>query len=136
MHFFMPLNPPTATHQMKKVRVVKGKPQFYEPTEVAQARDKLRAALAPHRPGTPLLGPVRLLTKWCFPSTLDHQNGAYRAIRPDTDNLQKLIKDVMTDLGFWKDDAQVASETVEKFWADLSGIYIEVEQLRSTQHDA
>ncbi len=40
----------------------------------------------------------------------------------------------MTDLGYWKDDAQVASETVEKFWADLPGIYIEIEQLGSTQH--
>ena len=49
--------------------------------------------------------------------------------KPDTDNLQKLLKDVMTDLGFWKDDALVASEIVEKFWAERPGIFIYVETL-------
>ncbi len=44
--------------------------------------------------------------------------------KPDTDNLQKLLKDVMTAVGFWQDDAQVASEIVEKFWAEIPGIYI------------
>lgn len=33
-------------------------------------------------------------------------------------------KDVMTELGFWTDDAQVASELCEKFWAEIPGIYI------------
>ena len=41
----------------------------------------------------------------------------------------KLLKDVMTDLGFWKDDAQVASEITEKFWSDVPGIFIKVENL-------
>ena len=30
----------------------------------------------------------------------------------------------MTELGFWMDDAQVASELCEKFWAEIPGIYI------------
>ena len=47
----------------------------------------------------------------------------------DTDNLQKLLKDCMTDLEYWKDDAQVASEIVEKFWSDTVGIYVKVEEL-------
>lgn len=49
--------------------------------------------------------------------------------KPDTDNLQKLLKDCMTKLGYWQDDAQVASEIVEKFWADTVGIYIKIEEL-------
>ena len=35
----------------------------------------------------------------------------------------------MTDLHFWLDDAQVASEIVEKFWAVRPGIYVKVEGL-------
>ena len=35
----------------------------------------------------------------------------------------------MTKVGFWKDDALVASEITEKFWADQPGIYIRIEEL-------
>ncbi|WP_236253677.1 RusA family crossover junction endodeoxyribonuclease [Streptococcus mitis] len=59
----------------------------------------------------------------------DKVNGQYKTTKPDTDNLQKLLKDCMTKLGYWQDDAQVASEIVEKFWADTVGIYIKIEEL-------
>ena len=77
----------------------------------------------------PLTGPLRLTVKWLFPITGKHQDGEYKATRPDTDNLNKLLKDVLTDLHFWKDDAQVASEIIEKFWAQRTGIYIRIEKL-------
>ncbi len=72
---------------------------------------------------------MRLITKWCFPVLGKHQSGEYKTSKPDTDNLVKLLKDVMTELHFWKDDAQVASEITEKFWSDLPGIYVKVESL-------
>ena len=56
-------------------------------------------------------------------------DGEYKITKPDTDNLQKLLKDCMTAVRFWSDDAQVASEVVEKFWADIPGIYIRVTEL-------
>lgn len=31
--FFLPMQPPTVTHQEKQVHVVNGKPVFYEPSE-------------------------------------------------------------------------------------------------------
>ena len=50
--------------------------------------------------------------------------------RPDTDNLQKLLKDCMTRCGFWKDDAQVVREIVEKRWSDEpTGIFVEIKSL-------
>lgn len=125
----MPMIPPTATHQEKQVRIVNGKPVFYEPAELKAARAKLEAHLAGHRPKRPLEDGVRLVVKWCFPRG-QHKAGEYRITRPDTDNLQKLLKDCMTHVGFWKDDAQVASEIVEKFWADVPGIYICAEEIR------
>lgn len=127
--FFLPMLPPTTTHQEKQVAVVKGKPVFYEPAELQDARVKLEAHLAGYAPERRCQGAVRLLVKWCFPITRGRHDGQYKTTRPDTDNLQKLLKDVMTGLGFWKDDAQVASEIVEKFWAKRPGIYISVEEL-------
>jgi Holliday junction resolvase RusA-like endonuclease len=127
--FFLPVLPPTSTHQEKQVHVVNGKPVFYEPAEVKAARQKLRAHLGRHVPAEVFIGPVRLTTWWCFPASGRHRNGEYRASRPDTDNLVKLLKDVMTELHFWKDDAQVASEVTEKYWADIPGIYVKVESL-------
>lgn len=129
MEFFMAMIPPTVTHQEKQIHVVNGKPVPYEPTELKAARQKLCAHLSKHKPKDKYIGPVELLTKWCFPAKGTHANGEYRTSRPDTDNLQKLLKDCMTDVGFWKDDALVCREIAEKFWADVPGIYIRIEEL-------
>ena len=103
---------------------------FYQPDRLKAAREKLTRQLKTHRPVEPIEGAVRLLTKWCFPLNTRHKiDGEYKITRPDTDNLQKMLKDVMTEVGFWKDDAQVASEIIEKFYARIPGIYIRVEQL-------
>ena len=128
--FFMPMKKvPTVTHQEKQVHVVNGKPVLYEPAELKAARAKLQAYLGQHVPEERFLGPVRLTTWWCFPVTGKHKNGEYKTSKPDTDNLVKLLKDVMTGLRYWNDDAQVASEVIEKYWADLPGIYVKVESL-------
>lgn len=124
--FFMPMQPPTSTAQLRQVRVVAGKPQFYEPPAVRDARAKLIAHLAQHRPPAPLEGPLQVVLKWCFPRTGTHADGEYKATRSDVDNLAKLTLDVMTHLGFWNDDAQVASLVLEKFWASTPGIYVRV----------
>ena len=127
--FFMPMkSPPTVTHQEKQVTVRNGKPIFYEPPELKKARSQLMGSLMKHRPEQPFTGGVRLVVKWLFPKG-EHQSGEYRTTRPDTDNLNKLLKDCMTVTGFWKDDAQVASEVCEKFWSDIPGIWIRVEEL-------
>lgn len=126
--FFVPMQPPTITHQQKKVSVVKGKPVFYEPPELADARNKLAAHLAQHVPEKKFTGPLQLITKWCYPKG-SHKNGEYKTTKPDTDNMIKLLKDVMTSLGYWRDDALVASEITEKFWADVPGIYVCIKNL-------
>ncbi|GAF41144.1 crossover junction endodeoxyribonuclease RusA [Agrilactobacillus composti DSM 18527 = JCM 14202] len=128
--FFMPMkNVPRTTHQQKQVRVVHGKPVFYEPDALKEARAKLMSHLGPHSPQDEINAPIRLITKWCFPLSGQHKPGEYKATKPDTDNLQKLLKDCMTDLNFWRDDALVVSEITEKFWSDIPGIYVSIEVL-------
>lgn len=92
-------------------------------------RSKLTAHLAGHVPEQKYTGAVRLVTKWLFPITGKHKSGEYKTTKPDTDNLQKMLKDCMTDLGYWTDDALVASEVTEKFWGELPGIYIKIEEV-------
>ena len=132
IRFFLTMKPPTVTHQEKAVHVVNGKPVHYEPDRLKAARSKLMAYLGQHAPVAPLRGAIRLCVKWCFPVTGKHEDGQWKTTRPDTDNLQKLLKDCMTDLGYWKDDAQVASEIVEKFWSKVAGIYVNVLELEDT----
>jgi Holliday junction resolvase RusA-like endonuclease len=130
--FFMPMIPPTVTAQEHEVTVRKGKPAFYDPPELKDARAKLSAALAQHRPDKPYTVGVQLVVKWLFPIRGKcHKHGDYKTTRPDTDNLQKMLKDCMTKCGFWKDDALVASEICEKFWADVPGIWIYIEELEN-----
>lgn len=134
VEFFMPMKkPPTTTHQQKQVNlklsIQKGKPMFYEPDSLKQARSLLMAHLGQHVPDEIYTKPVRLFVKWCFPITGKHTNGKYKHTKPDIDNSQKLLFDCMTDLGFWKDDSLIVSLIAEKFWADLPGIYIKIEKV-------
>ena len=108
-------SPPTVTHQEKKVRVVKGKPFFYMPPELASARALLAAKLKPFAPPTPWDGPIHLGVSWAFCRPKSAKS-AWKTTKPDTDNLQKMLKDVMTECGFWKDDALVCSENIEKIY--------------------
>lgn len=129
MEFFMPMIPPTVTAQEHRVQVVNGHVVVYEPAKLKDARMKLEANLIAHRPETAITDGVRLTVKWLFPipNGSKHYNGEYRITKPDTDNLNKLLKDCMTRVGYWKDDALVCSEICEKFWAEKPGIYIRIE---------
>lgn len=127
--FFMPMNPPTVTQQMHRVKEINGKTIFYDSPELKDARVKLTAYLAKNAPKEKYTSAVRLVVKWLFPVNGAHWDGEYKTTKPDTDNLQKLLKDCMTKTGFWKDDALVASEIIEKFWAQCPGIYIKIENL-------
>ena len=133
MQFFIPMRPPTVTHNAKQLHTFMrgGRPcaVLHDSPELKDARAKLRSGLAPHAPAAPLGGPVRLVVKWLFPAEGRHPDGAWKTSKPDTDNLDKALKDEMTRLHFWHDDAQVASEISEKFWANTPGIFIRVEAL-------
>lgn len=125
--FFLAMAPPTATHQQVQVNF-KTK-SFYEPDNVKEARALFMERLSPFTPKEKFRGPIRLCVKWCFPMIDGANDGQYKDTKPDLDNSQKLLQDCMTKVGFWKDDSQVASLVLEKFWADIPGIYIWIEEL-------
>ena len=136
MKIFLLLDPPTTTAQMKKIGIVHGKPYVYTPENVKQAKDVIIKHLAPFKPEAPLTGPLELNVNWYFPKGTKHKHLEWRVTKPDTDNLEKMLKDCMTELGFWNDDAQVVSEHVDKVWSDEpTGIAIEIKPLNKFKED-
>ena len=102
---------------------------FYATPKLKAARAAFESLLRQHVPTEPIEGPVALTVEWRF-ATKTHKEGTYRVTRPDTDNLQKLLKDCMTRVGFWRDDAQVCREDVTKRWSrEKPGILIRVVSL-------
>lgn len=98
-------NPPKTTHQQKKVAVVKGKPIMYEGEALKKARYDIMAKIEKFKPDKPLDVPVRLKVVWVFTG-----KEGWRVQRPDTDNLDKLLKDCLTAQKFWRDDSYVVDE--------------------------
>ena len=131
MKFKLKMIPPTATAQQKGERVVGGYIHHYKKKNVAKAEAILRDALLPYVPEEPIENqPIDLSVVWMFPypkSARKHKQGMSRRkiTRPDTDNLNKMLKDVMTDMGFWKDDALICTETILKLYSDEPGILID-----------
>ena len=130
MKLFLLMEPPTVTAQQAKVAVVGNRPMFYKPEKVKAARQMLIRHLKPFKPPSPYEGAIELHVVWLFPKGKSHKHNEWRITKPDTDNLEKMLKDCMTEVGFWKDDAQVVKETVEKRWSDEpTGISIEMDKL-------
>lgn len=118
--------PPTATAQQKGVRIVRGKPIFYQKANVAKAERDLLRRLAPFRPDRPLEGAIEIEVRFVFEASFP---GMIRrkVTRPDLDNLLKLLLDCMTSLGFWHDDSQVSALRASKWEAAPGGAAILIE---------
>lgn len=127
LSFFLHMNPPTATYQEKGINW-KTKTQ-YNKQNASDARAKLRAHLVAHIPDEPFTGPIRMTVIWGFLAKGKHEIDTWSVEKPDLDNAQKALQDVMTELKFWKDDKQIASLQTSKIWTWHPGISISIEQL-------
>lgn len=127
LEFFMAMDPPRTTAQTAKSRTSKnGKYMRYKGKKLKDAERQLCLALEEHRPEEPAKGPVRLEVIWVFRQ--QRKTLKPKTTRPDTDNLQKLLKDCMTKCQFWADDALVYDEHVSKYWGPEPGIYIKIKE--------
>lgn len=129
MQFFLDIDPPTATAQEQKTTIRGGVVRKYDPPKAKAAKALLTQALRPYAPEIPADGPLALIVEWRFPRGTSHKRDKWKITRPDTDNLQKALKDIMTRLGFWVDDSRVCFEHVKKIYADHPGIMITVTRL-------
>jgi len=130
--FFIPCNPPTATAQQKGAFAMRdGGVRFFKKAKVKQAENSLYALLLPHRPESPMKGPLTLVVGFHFPWRKSESKRRMKEFaaypietRPDVDNIYKALGDVMTTLGFWNDDGQISSLCVHKLYSDKPGISI------------
>ena len=131
--FHLPIVPPKATSQTKRLVMVGGKPRFFPTKDHQQAEGDLLALCAEHAPPAPLEGPVSLSVSFTFPwRKSETKKRRARTLlpndkRPDLDNLVKLIGDVLTKLRFYNDDGQVSTLLVSKWWGDNVGISVSIE---------
>lgn len=102
----------------------------YRKANVQLARDMFTVKMKPYRPKQPSDRPIRLVVCLYFDISKPKKLwGKYKTTRPDCDNYVKEIKDVMTELGFWNDDAQVVDLRVIKRYSEKATIYISLEEL-------
>lgn len=118
----------TPTGQMRARACIRGRHAgVYKAAKQEQREQTLAALLEPHKPQEPLDGPLLLYVNAVFPVPASKSKkwkqgalaGCIRHVqKPDADNLAKHLKDVMTDLGFWSDDKQVADLVVRKWYGE------------------
>lgn len=129
---------PKGTAQMKGERIayrfIGGKKvpyiDHYRKPEVQATRNQLTLMMKKYRPKQPSDRPIRLVVCLYFNISKPKKLwGKYKTTRPDCDNYVKEIKDVMTDLKFWNDDAQVVDLRVIKRYSEKATIYIRLEEL-------
>ncbi len=150
----LPLNPALLhTAQQKGVRIVRGRPFFYTKAEVEKSNLAIHTSLIKEsgdaglnfslipleckykiqlKNGIPQGRAVSVTIVYRFP----FQKGAtkvrlekgweWMTERPDVDNLTKSVLDVMTEVGFWKDDSQVVNLQTFKIRSTKPGIDIKV----------
>jgi len=135
--FFVPGTP----RGQQRPRFVRKLGIAFTPKETRVAADDVRGDYLAQYAGQPLWeGPIRLLVgaRYDIPSSrpgwYKHQivcgpSSWPRTIRPDLDNIVKLVKDALSKVA-WKDDAQVFEIVAGKWWClgnEVPGTQITIE---------
>lgn len=92
-------------------------------------KDLIALAAREKLPAMPLTGPLRVSAVYYFRRPKAHYRTGkysdqlradapiYHTKKPDRDNLDKSFLDIMTQIGFWRDDCQVVDGRIEKYYA-------------------
>ena len=120
---------PKTTAQQKKFST-KTK-TFYKTSKIKQSEYLLARALSGKQPRKTYDTPIELSVTWLFPHTKKSKDGERKGTRPDLDNLQKLLQDIMCKLGYYKDDSLITDLTLKKRWHRHSGLIIEINEVET-----
>lgn len=130
IEFFEPMVPPNVTHNdLLAVPRTNGKAALVKSQALKSAESKWEAHLAKHAPEKPLCGPVALEMRICWPTGGKHGQGDWHAVKPDADNVEKVVFDVLGKLKYFENDSRIAIHTTAKLWSDPAGIYVRMEEL-------
>lgn len=131
---FIPLAKiPGGTAQQKGERVVNGRIHHYTKKKISDLADILSRMLkkemadkypdfVPFQEGEA----VAMKIVFHYPTKTKKLWGKPKVTRPDYDNLVKLPNDLITRLGWWKDDSQVSCGFIKKRWTEPNKGGIEI----------
>ena len=103
---------PSATPQQRKV----GGGGTHPTEGLRLARATWQALLEKHRPLKPMQKEAKLYVILTYHTADPRKAGKPKTTRPDGDNLLKAIKDAATKAGWWRDDAIVFIEYIQRRW--------------------
>lgn len=134
---FLPMKPPSVTHNALLAYIVGGGKGMHaairKSDELKTAEDLicvwLKSVTKVSENFQPLTGPLRCVVKWCFPASPKHPDGSPMTEKPDMSNMLKTFEDCLTRCGIIEDDRFICSESLDKGYADIMGIYFSVEEL-------
>lgn len=127
---FLRMIPPTKTFQDKGLAVSKsGKPYQYDREGSVEAREKLKAHLAGHIPENPLNGPVEVIVRWFYPETERHPAGTWKTTKPDLDNMNKILGDLLQEMNFIGNDSAIIHLDLLKMFSDVPGVLIKINEM-------
>lgn len=134
MKFYVKMDEvPKTTAQQKKFST-KTK-TFYKTSKIKQSEYLLVRALSGKQPRKTYNTPIELSVTWLFPHTKKSKDGERKGTRPDLDNLQKLLQDIMCKLGYYKDDSLITDLTIKKRWHRHSGLIIEIKEVETIDNE-
>jgi Holliday junction resolvase RusA-like endonuclease len=113
IHIKIKGNPPTRTAQQKGLKVINGHPMFFEKKVVRDAKTELMWKLKPYVPAEPMTGPLYIEIRWAF-ELKSCKKPYWKTTRPDLDNLEKGLLDILGSMGFFHDDAQIVMKQTGK----------------------
>lgn len=124
LSFFWDGVPPKSTFQQRDRN-------FHLTPNARLAKAQFTAILEKFVPEKPLDGTLGIHLGITWPHTMKTEkmnNGmpVRKTTRPDGVNILKGVEDIMTALGYWKDDNILAVEHVERWHGDMPGIFIRI----------
>lgn len=123
--------PPTANHQHKKIVRVGGFSKLADKPELRAANGFWDALFLPHRPPTPMDGPVACDIELRWPHTSNTNKKKAGSDLPmdkgvDLDNMAKTVVDALARCGFIVNDSRIVDLRLRKYRSPSPGIVVKI----------
>jgi len=113
---------PTTTFQAKKVGVIGGRARMFDTQKAKDVKSWWLFTLEPHRPKSPIKGPVKIIATFVWPAPAstpkkvirENPAGIFKSTKPDLGNVTKALYDALEQLGYIVNDSQIALEIITK----------------------
>jgi len=111
-----------------------GNGRAYQKDRIKENARALGLLMRQWRPSKPLCGPVRLILTLRYPwrhsePQKRRKRSRWKFTAPDSDNLQKQVKDVLQAVGFVRNDGQICWTECRKLWTDQEGTDVVLEEI-------